>query len=168
MPKLAIQPPALPDGVGHTNPPTLGEYQGFEIYPMPCFVRFAVPDPAAAARWYVDMLGFGVMYVAPEIQGVPMMVHLRRRKYQDILLVLGQPEGVGGVHLDGTGELEALAARAADAHPEGPVQTPYGPRELRLTDPHGNRIVFFAAPERPTGTIDEAMQRAADQMKDSF
>jgi catechol 2,3-dioxygenase-like lactoylglutathione lyase family enzyme len=143
------------------DPPSLGEYEGFEVYPMPAFVRFAVPDPGAAARWYVDALGFGVMYVAPEVGGVPMMVHLRRRKYQDILLVVGEPEG-GHLFIDATGELAALADRSRIlADHQGPVDTPYGPRELRLTDPHGYRIVAFEAPEQPQGTIDEAMGRVA-------
>lgn len=165
MSSLSIRLPSLPDGIGLDNPPTVGTYAGFEVYPMPCFVRFSVPDPAATARWYVDLLGFGVMYIAPEIEGVPAMVHLRRRKYQDILLVRGEPRGEGNVHLDATGELEGLALRAADARPEGPLQTPYGPSELRLVDPHGNHIVFFAAPQRPTGSIDEAMARAVEEMK---
>lgn len=157
---LSVRLPELPDGIGRADPPTIGEHCGFEIYPMPCFVRFSSPDPAAAAAWYVERLGFGVMYVAPEVEGVPVMVHLRRRKYQDILLVRGPAEGGGSVVLDATGELDALAQRSGGEA----VATPWGPRELRLVDPIGNRIVLYAAPERPTGTIDEAMQRAVDRM----
>lgn len=146
------------------DPPTIGEYEGFDIYPMPAFVRFSVPDPVATAQWYVDALGFGVMYVGPEVDGTATLVHLRRRKYQDILLVPGAPDP-GSVHLDATGEMDALAERSSThADHVGPVETPYGPRELPLEDPHGHRLVFFAAPEAPAGTIDEAMQQAADAM----
>jgi catechol 2,3-dioxygenase-like lactoylglutathione lyase family enzyme len=159
--------PVLPDVDARLagDPASLGTYEGFDLYPMPAFVRFPVPDPGAAAQWYVDALGFGVMYVAPEVGGVPMMVHLRRRKFQDILLVAGEPEG-GGVNLDASGELAGLAERsAAHTDHDGPVDTPYGPRELRLVDPHGYRLVMFEAPERPTGTIDEAMERTARALR---
>ena len=146
------------------EPQILGEYEGFEVYAMPVFARFRTSDPEATARWYVEALGFGVMYTGPELDGVVSLVHLRRRKYQDILLVAG-PEGRGEIHLDATGELDALADRSVSlADHAGAVDTPYGPRELHITDPAGNLIVFFAAPDKPTASIDEAMQKAVDRM----
>jgi hypothetical protein len=154
-----IQPDVPQEHLG--DPPLLGEYAGFEIYAMPAFVRFHATDPSVTADWYVNALGFGVMYVGPELEGRPMLVHLRRRKYQDILLVPGAPEQ-GGVSLDATGELDALASRSASytSH-EGPVQTSYGPRELTLEDPDGHILTLFAAPDEPGESIDDVMDRAA-------
>ena len=66
------------------EPPTLGEYNGFEIYPMPFFVTLVAEDPAALASWYERTLGFGTMFAGP-------VIHLRRRRYQDILVVASGP-----------------------------------------------------------------------------
>src|SRR5262245_56265656 len=68
------------------EPETLGEYNGYEIYPMPMFATIAVADVAAVAAWYERALGFGTMFSAPGPGGQPSLVHLRRRKYQDLLL----------------------------------------------------------------------------------
>ncbi len=47
---------------------TLGEYNGFEIYPMPFFVALVVDHPAAADARYVRALGFGVTLARPVFQ----------------------------------------------------------------------------------------------------
>ena len=158
-----IRPDVADEYIG--EPQRLGEYEGFEVYAMPAFVTFPASDPAELARWYVDALGFGVMYVAPEVGGVTSMVHLRRRMYQDILLVAAAIPPAA-VHLDATGELDELARRSASfATHDGPQPTPYGPMELHLVDPAGNRLVLFAAPERPAASIEEAMKSAAARME---
>ncbi len=147
------------------DPPVVGEHEGYDVYPMPTFVRFAVPDTERTAQWYVDALGFGVMFVGPEINGQPMMIHLRRRKYQDVLLVAGPPEG-GAINWDATGELDALATRAMAVSPhDGVRETPWGTTELHISDPHGHRLVFFAAPARRSDSIDEAMEAAAEKIR---
>ena len=120
----------------------LGEFNGFEVYPMPMFVTLAVGDPNELAEWYVSALGFGVMFQGP-------VVHLRRHKYQDILLVPGS--GLPGgptISFSVDGEVDALAARARAVAPigkvaiDGPIDTPWNTRDLRVTDPAGHRLVF--------------------------
>src|SRR5262245_64729816 len=74
------------------EPPTLTEFQGWEIYPMPMFATIAVHDVAATTAWYEAALGFGVVFKAPSPDGQPMLVHLRRRKYQDLLIVPARGE----------------------------------------------------------------------------
>jgi hypothetical protein len=74
-----------------TDPQALGEFNGFEIYPMPVFATLSVGDVAAVARWYADALGFGTMFTGPAVGGQPSLVHLRRNKYQDLLLVPARP-----------------------------------------------------------------------------
>src|SRR5439155_19953545 len=70
------------------DPVTLGEHNGFEIYPMPMFATLAVADVAGVADWYEQALGFGTVFRATAANGQqPPLVHLRRRKYQELLLV---------------------------------------------------------------------------------
>src|SRR5919202_6523945 len=68
------------------EPISLGEFGGFEVYPMPFFATLECEDVTSTVAWYRDALGFGVMFTGPEIAGQPSLVHLRRRKYQDLLL----------------------------------------------------------------------------------
>ena len=42
-----------------------GEFNGFEVYPMPMFATLDVTDVAAVAAWYERTLGFGIMFSAP-------------------------------------------------------------------------------------------------------
>ena len=67
------------------------------IYVMPQFVTFEVADLAAARRWYVNGLGFVELAVLPGPEGEPALVHLRRFRYQDILLVPGRDPDRFGV-----------------------------------------------------------------------
>ena len=170
---LTSTPPQVGDDLAG-DPPTLGEHDGFAVYPMPVYTSVPVSDVVASARWYVDALGFGIMYVGPEVGGAPAIVHLRRGKYQDVLLVPARDgvdpapaSGAAQVALAG-GDLDALAARARGAAAvgrssvEGPVPTPWGTPELRVTDPDGHRLVFWGPPEQPPAEdIDTAMRSAA-------
>lgn len=144
--------------MSHTpdEPQSLGQYNGHEIYPMPFFATLAVDDPAALARWYVAALGFGVVFEVPG-----QLVHVRRRKYQDVLIVPAGPAGPAGaagaggpgLSFDASGEVDDLARRAAAVPPLGasvvasPVDTPWNTRDLRITDPAGNKLVFTSPRE---------------------
>lgn len=133
------------DATDETGEPTsFGEYKGFEVYPMPFFVTLTVDDPAAVAAWYEAALGFGTMFAGP-------VIHLRRRKYQDILLVAGDVGASSAslrLNFQAQGEVEELAARAKAADPVGQshvddvAKTPWNAIELRVTDPVGNQLVF--------------------------
>lgn len=142
------------------EPPTFGEFNGFEVYPMPFFVTLAADDPAALARWYEQTLGFGTMFMGP-------VIHLRRRRYQDILVVAaraGSPATSGGPSLtfDATdAELDALAARAGAT----PQATPWNTREIRLSDPAGHRLVFSARSENPDPEVHAKWQAMFDAQR---
>ena len=133
---------------GNEEPESLGEYGGHEIYPMPMFVTVAVKDVAAASEWYVSALGFAVVFSAPGL------VHLRRNKYQDVLIVPGaaneQRSSAALAVSFSVDDLDELATQARAAETlglsaiEGPVETPWNSRDLRVTDPAGNRLVFTA------------------------
>jgi hypothetical protein len=154
------------------DPPTLGEYGGHVIYPMPAFLRLASPDPLRIADFFTRVLDFGVMFRGPEVDDVPLLIHLRRMKYQDVLVVRGTAAAQSGSAIVPTfaagsaDEVDALAERVRAQSPdalEGPVDTPWNTRDFTVIDPDGNRYTFTARGRQPEGgTIDEVMQRAAD------
>ena len=57
-----------------------------EIYPMPMFPRLTVADVAASTEWY-EALGFDAIY------SMPVMAHVRYRKYADVMLAADGMEG---------------------------------------------------------------------------
>ncbi|WP_208012815.1 hypothetical protein [Nesterenkonia salmonea] len=61
------------------------------IYPMPMFINLVVNDLAAAEALYAKA-GFVTLATIPGPDGLPSLVHLRREKYQDILMMKGTPE----------------------------------------------------------------------------
>jgi uncharacterized glyoxalase superfamily protein PhnB len=154
------------------DPPMLGEYGGHVIYPMPAFVRLASPDPLRIADFFTRVLDSGVMFRGPEVDRVPLLIHLRRMKYQDVLVVRGTaaaPPGSAIVPTFAAGDadgVDSLAERVRSHAPdafEEPVDTPWNTRDFTVTDPDGNRYTFTAQGRQPEGgTIDEVMQRAVD------
>jgi len=81
-----------------------------------------------------------------------MLAHLRRARYQDLLLV---PGGAAAgerisISLRADGNPAELAARARSAPPvgasavEGPIDTPWNSTDVRITDPGGHRLVLTA------------------------
>jgi uncharacterized glyoxalase superfamily protein PhnB len=151
----------LPRAVDASGEPvTFGKSNGFEIYPMPMFATLAVADVAALLKWYVQALGFGIVFQTPPVNGQPSLVHLRRGKYQDLLLTLADTNAAGQPPVSltlsfQTEDVDALAAQARAATGvgvssiEGPVDTPWITRDLRVTDPAGHRLVFTSRQANP-------------------
>jgi uncharacterized glyoxalase superfamily protein PhnB len=125
-----------------------------EIYPMPLFCQLAVSDLNAATAWY-EALGFDVVY------SMPVMAHVRYRKYADVMLVTGQTkphdtaekpvrsgEGVS-IYVNVEDESVDDVANRADEYGaevvEGPYDTPWNTRELVVSDPDGYKLVFTEA-----------------------
>lgn len=147
------------------DPLVIGHHNGFDVYPMPMFVRLEAADMAATVRWYREALGFGVMFE------MPVMAHLRRRKYQDLLVFPGgRGEAGAGISLSfsAEGELDALWEQARSVGQvgvskiEGPPEVkPWNARELSLLDPDGQRLVFFEQANDPeTAARMQAMFKA--------
>jgi uncharacterized glyoxalase superfamily protein PhnB len=160
------------------EPPSLGEFDGFEIYPMPMFATLAVADVAAVARWYADALGFGTMFAGPSVGGQPSIVHLRRNKYQDVLLIPSRGAGAGSAASPATltlsfsaDEVDELAGRARSVAPVGasavsePVDTPWNTRDLRVTDPAGHQLVFTSRQVNPDPEQVKRMQEMFEARK---
>jgi uncharacterized glyoxalase superfamily protein PhnB len=165
---------AIPD---QTEPPVLGTHRGFEVYPMPLFATLETADVDALARWYEMTLGFAAMFTLQD-GGQTVLVHLRRRKYQDILVRRAGPGNApadpGGwtLCLQAGEDVDPLAARAAAVPALGqacigsPVDTPWNTREMRVVDPDGRQLVLSQPRFDPALT--ERMRRvfAADQEAD--
>ena len=148
------------------EPPVLREFQGQEIYPMPMFATISVTDVAAVSDWYQKALGFSVVFAAPGAA----MVHLRRRKYQDLLIV---PRGSTAPTAASTltitfnvdGEIDDVAARAKSAPSvgastvAGPAATPWNTLDLRVTDPAGHQLIFTARNPNPDPEQARRMQQ---------
>jgi len=117
-----------------------------DIYPMPAFLTLTVSDLERSVRWYTEGLDF------VELARMPQLVHLRRYRYQDILLFphqVGWPAGDPGAgwsySFRGGPGLPALAERLAAHAPgasAGLQRMPWNVDELRCTDPDGYTIVF--------------------------
>ena len=121
-----------------------------EIYGMPAFVTLTVTDLDRTVDWYVNGLDFVALFTMPGPDGRPSLVHLRRWRYQDILVRPGERPTGGGWTIGVMAALEQLDALAerARAHGggvvEGPLDTPWNTRDLRVTDPDGYTVVYTA------------------------
>ena len=131
-----------------------------DIYGMPAFVTLAVADIDRTVDWYVNALDFIVLFTMLGPGGEPSMVHLRRWRYQDILVRNGVPP-VGGewtvsvmAAVDQLDELVGRARAHGGGAVEGPTDTPWNTRDVRATDPDGYTVVYTA--RRPEGERDEA------------
>jgi len=117
-----------------------------DFYPMPMFVNLEVSNLDLSAEWYQQALGFRVVY------RLPGLVHLRRDRYQDLLLF---PSESGGMDSPGKGVVIQLQAgevsvdEIADKTRQvgstdviGPLERPWNVREVTVRDPDGYRLRF--------------------------
>ena len=104
-------------------------------------------DPASADAFYLSYLGFTLDWDHRFGDDFPLYRQISRL---GLVLHLSEHHGDGapGAHVRiATRGLDALAAELAAKtyrfqRPET-VETPWGTRELRLTDPFANRLVFY-------------------------
>jgi uncharacterized glyoxalase superfamily protein PhnB len=146
-----------------------------EIYGMPAFATVMVADVNASVAWYTDALGFITLFTIPGHDGGPVLVHLRRWQFQDLLIRPAQgPVTVGSsVSLSFAAvysEIDDLASRAAEhggGTSQGPTDTPWNTRDLLTTDPDGNVVIFTAGrpPEaQDDGFVDRMHQWSDEQL----
>lgn len=117
------------------------------IYPMPMFINLAVSDLSAAERIFTAA-GFITLATIPAPEGETALVHLRREKYQDILMTPGVPHSgtTTASFAAGGADLEDVAqrVRAAGGQVEGPFDTPWFSRDVTIRDADGNTITLTA------------------------
>ena len=117
-----------------------------DFYPMPMFANLEVSNLDISAEWYQQALGFHMVY------RVPGLVHLRRDRYQDVLLI---PSASGGLDSPGKGiviqfqagevrvvEIADRAKQAGSSDVVGPMEQPWNVREVTIRDPDGYRLRF--------------------------
>ena len=117
-----------------------------DFYPMPMFANLEVSNLDISTEWYQQALGFRVVY------RVPGLVHLRRDRYQDVLLF---PSESGRLDSPGRGivmqiqagevsvdEIADKARQAGSTDVVGPLEQPWNVREVTIRDPDGYRLRF--------------------------
>jgi catechol 2,3-dioxygenase-like lactoylglutathione lyase family enzyme len=138
------------------------------IYGMPMFATLAARDLDATVSWYTEGLGFIDLFTMRGPGGTPVLVHLRRWQFQDLLVrpAYGPVTPGTGCQLSFAavyGEIDALAERArahGGGRVDGPADTPWNTRDLTTADPDGNAVIFTAA--RPPELADPAF---SEQMR---
>jgi catechol 2,3-dioxygenase-like lactoylglutathione lyase family enzyme len=135
-----------------TEMPTIEPVVDTAIYPMPLFVRLEATDLARSRAFYTGALDFIELAVLPGPGGTPFLVHLRRWRHQDILLVpaRGPVRAAQGLGVGLAAERAALAGLAERA--DGPLDTPWNTVDVTVTDPDGLRLTYTAP--RPVGRRD--------------
>ena len=138
------------------------------IYGMPMFATLLVADLGRTVSWYTDGLGFIALFSIPGSDG-PVLVHLRRWQFQDLLVRPAQEPITSGSGLTLSfaavhDELDALAARArghGGGRVDGPADTPWNTWDLTTVDPDGTVVVFTAArpPDQQDAAFSEQMHR---------
>lgn len=110
-----------------------------------------VADVGAAVRFFVGVLGFTVLvdderYACVEREGAQIRIQWHDRPDE-----LGVPHGGFAYYIDVrdlSKVLDAMGPSLAalpDDHVYGPVDQPYGQRELMIRAPDGNLVVFGQA-----------------------
>jgi catechol 2,3-dioxygenase-like lactoylglutathione lyase family enzyme len=159
-------PSPVPAPAAGAEPPPISR----AIYGMPMFATLVARDLQATVSWYTEGLGFINLFTMPGPDGAPVLVHLRRWQFQDLLIrpARGPVTSGDGCQLSFAavyGELDALAERAR-AHGagrvDGPADTPWNTRDLTAADPDGQVVVFTAArpPELADPAFTERLRRA--------
>lgn len=127
-----------------------------DIYGMPAFVSIDATDVRATADWCVAALGCIELFAMPPGPS-PSLVHLRRWRYQDILIRKADADAAvgSGIQLSFAAEhdeLDALAASARRSGAErvdGPADTAWNTRDVTVTTPFGLRVTFTARRPEP-------------------
>ena len=127
------------------------------IYAMPMFATLPVADLDRSRVWYAT-LGFVELAVMPGPGGAVQLVHMRRYRYQDLLLVPGDGPDVRDAtrlsfaHTGAVDELDDVANALRElggGEVAGPSTTPWRAIELEARDPDGHLVVLTAAPVEP-------------------
>ena len=128
-----------------------------DVYVMPMFATLPVGDLGRSRAWYAA-LGFVELAVMPAPDGSVQLVHLRRYRHQDLLLVPDSGESVANTtrisfaHTGPVDELDAVAeaVRAIEGGVvHGPTTTPWRAVELEARDPDGHLVVLTAQSTEP-------------------
>lgn len=117
-----------------------------KAYPMPMFAKLTVQDIKKSIQWYKNVLHFASVFELADDDGNVVMAHIRAKKYQDLMLVLGDTHGAfrgDRVILQfAADDVDVFVKKAGADIIEGPVNRPWNARELVLKDPDGYMITL--------------------------
>ncbi len=144
------------------------------IHVMSAFATLAVSHLERSQRWYVEGLGFALLASVPGPSGEVALLHLRRWRYQDLLLVPARHPFPStpmdrGIRLTFSAhgiDLEALVAPAratGGGTVEGPTATPWNTLDVLARDPDGYEAVFTSS--LPAHQQDSAFAARMEQVK---
>ncbi|MGE5415468.1 MAG: VOC family protein [Acidobacteriota bacterium] len=123
-------------------------------YPMPAFPTLWVKDVMISSKWYQRIGGFEVVFELPGPDRRLRLAHMRRGKYQDVMLVADPPGFNVSPEYRGRGvtltfaideDLESFANRARERGGHilaGPGDQTWNAREIIMSDPDGYRLIF--------------------------
>ncbi len=130
LPALDAEPPPVED----------------RVYGMPMFPTLPTADLAASVGFWTRGLGFVELFSIPG-----HLVHLRRWRFQDVLLVLGEPPAApppGTLSVACVPrQLEEVAAACEALRPgstSGPERRPWNSVDLHVVTPERARVVCTA------------------------
>ncbi|UOM32871.1 glyoxalase superfamily protein [Acuticoccus sp. I52.16.1] len=110
-------------------------------------------DEAATRAFYVDWLGFEVMFEHRHDDAAPLYMGLSRGTGTVIHLSQHHGDATPGAQVRFRAEdVRALQAELAGkpyrfARPGPPEMMPWGYLQLSITDPAGNRLIFWTNPD---------------------
>lgn len=118
------------------------------IYGMPAFVTIPTSDLAASVDFWNRGLGFFELFSIPDT-----LVHLRRWAFQDVLLVSAetvpeQPPAMSVSFACVLSQIDSLAEACRALRPtsvDGPRDTQWNSRDVKVVTPENVRVVFTAA-----------------------
>lgn len=116
--------------------------------PTPIFRSF---DEGKARAFYIDFLGFKVDWEHRFEPDMPLYMQVSR---DNLIVHLSEHHGDATpgstlrVEVDDVDAFHAEISerRYANARPGGAQDQPWGTRDMTLTDPSGNKLIFFTQP----------------------
>ncbi|ARQ05745.1 VOC family protein [Macrococcoides canis] len=116
-----------------------------EFYQMPLFNKILVRDIEKAEKWYKHTLGFRSVFKFRNEDNEVIMNHLRKEKYQDIMLIQCDDFTSGnGCYINIlVDDIETIASSISEKYILQPLdQMPWNAMEITIVDPDGYQITL--------------------------
>lgn len=116
-----------------------------EFYQMPFFNKILVRDIEKAEKWYKHTLGFRSVFKFRHEDNEVIMNHLRKEKYQDIMLIQSDDFTSGnGCYINIlVDDIETIASSISEKYILKPLdQMPWNAMEITIVDPDGYQITL--------------------------